>query len=75
MHDVFVLVDKGTHTSRTRSLILVLDDIEGFGAICIDGSRQHKLVELSLGHWVNLTVHIKLNFKAVNLRAGTDARH
>ena len=75
MHDVFILVDKGAHSSGARSLILVLDDIEGVGAICIDRGRQHKLVELPLGHRVDFTVHVQLDFKAIDLRTGTDARH
>mmetsp|Transcript_33007 Transcript_33007/g.43479 ORF Transcript_33007/g.43479 Transcript_33007/m.43479 type:complete len:96 (+) Transcript_33007:88-375(+) len=35
VHHVLVLVDQGTH-ARSRALVLILDDVEGVGAVGVD---------------------------------------
>ena len=65
VHDVFVLVDQGTHALR-RSLVFVLDDVESLTSICVNRRGQHEFEELSLRHLVDLCVNIHLDLKSID---------
>lgn len=75
MHDVLILIDKGTHACvGCRALVFVLDDVEGVGPISVHTSCNYEFVELALAHWVNVSVDVKLDLQSVDLGASLDAR-
>ena len=74
MHDIFVLVNERTHAGGSP-LVLVLNDVEAIATVSIDGGCKHEFVELTLRHGINLRVDVELNFKAIDLAAGRDARY
>ena len=67
VHDVLVLVNQSSHARvRCRALILILNDVEGIGAVGVDARGQHKFVELVEDHWVDIRVDVELDREPVD---------
>ena len=60
-------------TTLVGFLVLVPDDVEAITAIRVDTGSQTQLIAGSFFHWVDVSVHIKLDLHLVNFTVGLNA--